>query len=214
MSDKDVDKVADAPPGDGESDESATDTAPEPEGARGTRLSRLAALRTHRFAPRVIATAAAVVLGAAIGSSVLFYLQDKDHRAVLDAHEDARQAACAYAPVVATYDAKHLDQYVRNVLAGATGDWKKQFESSSKDLSDVLAKGEVVSKSTDVQCALRTGDRTSAEAIVVIGQTITSTGTQGKPEPGQLSMVMRLEKDGDRWLVNKINTPLTAPPQS
>ncbi|MBB5915152.1 Mce-associated membrane protein [Nocardia transvalensis] len=189
----------------------------QPESARAQRVSRLSALRLPRFGGRrtaiALRAAAAVLLGAAVGSSIFFYLQDRDHRATLDAHEDARRAACAYGPVVSTYDADHLDQYVTNVLAGATGDWRKQFESSSKDLGEVFTKGQVVSKSTDVQCAIRGGDRTSAEAIVVIGQSITSVGTQGKPEPGQLSMIMRLEKDGDRWLVNKINTPLGAPPQ-
>ncbi|OBA67838.1 hypothetical protein A5780_09720 [Nocardia sp. 852002-20019_SCH5090214] len=164
---------------------------------------------------RIGLRAAALVLGAAIGSSIYFYLQNKDHEEVLEAQVQARQAACAYGPVVSTYDSKHLDQYVRDVLAGASGEWKKQFESNSKDLSDVLAKGEVVAKSTDVQCAIRSGDKNSAEAIVVIGQTITSLGTQGKPEPGQLSTVMRLQKQGDRWLVDKISTPLTPlPPQS
>ncbi|WP_025348192.1 hypothetical protein [Nocardia nova] len=172
-----------------------------PRGGRGTKVALRAAV--------------AVVLGAAVGSSIYFYTQNKDHQDVLDAQAEARQAACAYGPVVSTYDSKHLDQYVRDVLAGATGDWRKQFESNSKDLGDVLAKGEVVAKSTDVQCAIRSADKNSAEAIVVIGQTITSLGTQGKPEPGQLSTVMRLEKHDGHWLVGKISTPLAPlPPQS
>ncbi|MFG3521135.1 hypothetical protein ACGF5S_12770 [Nocardia nova] len=178
-------------------------------------LSRLRPAAGGRGVRIGVRAAAALVLGAAIGSSIYFYLQNKDHEEVLEAQAQARQAACAYGPVVSTYDSKHLDQYVRDVLAGASGEWKKQFESNSKDLSDVLAKGEVVAKSTDVQCAIRSGDKNSAEAIVVIGQTITSLGTQGKPEPGQLSTVMRLQKQGDRWLVDKISTPLTPlPPQS
>ncbi|MEV5649739.1 hypothetical protein AB0L57_15960 [Nocardia sp. NPDC052254] len=178
-------------------------------------LSRLASKAGGRGVAVALRAVAAVVLGAAVGSSIYFYTQDKDHSDVLTAQAEARQAACAYGPVVSTYDAKHLDQYVHDVLAGATGDWRKQFESNSKDLSDVLAKGEVVAKSTDVQCAIRSGDKNSAEAIVVIGQTITSLGTQGKPEPGQLSTVMRLEKQGDHWLVGKISTPLAPlPPQS
>lgn len=177
-------------------------------------LSRLRPAAGGRGVRIGLRAAVAVVLGATIGTSIYFYLQNKDHEEVLDAQAQARQAACAYGPVVSTYDSKHLDQYVRDVLAGASGEWKKQFESNSKDLSDVLAKGEVVAKSTDVQCAIRSGDKNSAEAIVVIGQTITSLGTQGRPEPGQLSTVMRLQKQGDRWLVDKISTPLTPLPQS
>ncbi|WP_157126427.1 hypothetical protein [Nocardia mikamii] len=183
--------------------------------AKVSPLSRLRAAAGRRGVRIGLRAAVAVVLGSAIGTSIYFYLQNKDHEEVLDAQAQARRAACAYGPVVSTYDSEHLDQYVRDVLAGASGEWKKQFESNSKDLSDVLAKGEVVAKSTDVQCAIRSGDKNSAEAIVVIGQTITSLGTQGKPEPGQLSTVMRLQKQGDRWLVDKISTPLTPlPPQS
>ncbi|MGW3542268.1 hypothetical protein ACWDNI_17230 [Nocardia niigatensis] len=164
---------------------------------------------------RLVAQAAAVLaLAASIGSSIVFHQQDAHHRELLDAQEQAQAAACKYAPLLATYDAKNLDAYFTGVLDGATGDWRKQFDSTSKDLRDVLTQGQVVSKATDVQCAVRNADRNSAEAIVVIGQTITSLGTQGKPAPGQLSMVMRLERSGDRWLVNRVNSPLAQQPQS
>ncbi|AFU05549.1 hypothetical protein [Nocardia brasiliensis] len=155
---------------------------------------------------------AAVLLCAAVISSIVFFVQNRGNKAVLQANADARTAACAYAPVLADYDAKQLDPYFAAVLAGATGDWKKQFDSTSKELREVLTQGEVVSKVNDVQCAIKTGDQNSAEAIVVIGQTITSMGTQGKPAPGQLSMVMRLEKVDGHWLVNKVNSPLAPPP--
>ncbi|WP_067816174.1 hypothetical protein [Nocardia inohanensis] len=187
--------------------EAAETTATEPEAAETTtaRLMGWAAAKRRAVA---VGVAAAAVLGAAIGSSVFFFVQGQHKQALLDAHESARTAACEYAPVLATYDAKNLDTYFAGVLEGATGDWRKQFDSTSKDLREVLTAGQVTSASTDVQCAIRTGDQDSAEAIVVIGQTITSLGTQNKPQPGQLSMVMRLERQGDRWLVNKVNSPL------
>ncbi|WP_255664281.1 MULTISPECIES: hypothetical protein [unclassified Nocardia] len=157
--------------------------------------------------------AAALLLVASLGSTGYLFFQNKKHEDLLSAQEQARAAACRYAPVLADYDAKHLDGYVSAVLDGATGDWRKQFDSTSKELRDVLAQGEVVSKVNEVQCAIRGGDTNSAEAIVVIGQTITSLGTKGKPAPGQLSMVMRLERSGDRWLVNKVDAPLAPRPQ-
>ncbi|MEU7142670.1 hypothetical protein ABZ942_24705 [Nocardia sp. NPDC046473] len=175
-----------------------------------TKRSRLISGRAGRIA---LSAAAAVLLCTAVTSTVVFYLQNKGNKAIIDANADARTAACKYAPILADYDAKKLDAYFAAVLDGATGDWKKQFDGTSKELRDVLTQGEVVSKVNDVQCAIKTGDETSAEAIVVIGQTITSMGTQGKPAPGQLSMVMRLEKVDGRWLVNKVNSPLAPPPQ-
>ncbi len=180
----------------------ASAEAPE---ASGGRLSRLKSSGKGSIAVRA---AAVLVVGASVAAAVFFFLQDRDSQAKLDAQEQARAAACAYAPVLAEYDSKNLDTYFQAVLAGATGDWKKQFDDTSKELREVLTQGEVVSKANDVQCAIKSGDENAAEAIVVIGQTITSLGTQGKPAPGQLSMVMRLENADGKWLVNKVNSPL------
>ncbi|WP_280265014.1 hypothetical protein [Nocardia wallacei] len=197
-----------------DSSASTSGSADAAEAERGTASGRFAGFRPAalgrggRIAAR---SAAALALAAAVGSSIFFYLQDRDKQDLLTAQREARETACAYGPVLSTYDAKNLDQYVKGVQAGATGEWKKQFETTSRDLADVLAKGEVVAKTDDVQCALRSADKTSAEAIVVMGQTITSLGTKGQPQKGQLSVVMRLEKGGDRWLVNKIDTPLLPP---
>lgn len=166
-------------------------------------------------AGRIAVSGLAVILFlAAVASSVYFYLQNQHNKATLTAQQQARDTACTYGPVLATYDSKHLDTYFSAVLAGATGAWRKQFDSTSKDLRDVLVKGEVTTSVRDVQCAIVSADSTSAQAVVVIGQTITSLGTRGKPEPGQLSISMRLEKDGNRWLVNKVDSPLAATPGS
>lgn len=193
-----------------EDDSAAGDSGESSSGAEQT--SRRFAMPTlpelGRGGRTAVRAAAAVVAGAALASSIFLFLQNQEKQELMDAREAAQSAACAYAPILATYDAKNLDAYFTAVLNGATGDWHKQFGATSQDLREVLAQGQVVSKATDVQCAVRSGDRDSAEAIVVIGQTITSLGTQNKPSPGQLSMVMRLERQGDRWLVNKVNSPL------
>ncbi|GGK34054.1 hypothetical protein [Nocardia camponoti] len=158
-----------------------------------------------------IRSAIAVVLGSSIAASVFFFVQNSNTQDLLTAEREAREAACRYAPVLADYDSKHLDTYFTAVLDGATGDWKKQFSSTSTELRDVLVHGAVTSKVTDTQCAIRTADTESAEAIVVIGQTISSVGTDNKPKPGQLSMVLHLRKVDDKWLVDKLNSPLATP---
>ncbi|MGM7646148.1 hypothetical protein ACSVDM_14690 [Nocardia sp. JW2] len=160
----------------------------------------------------VIRAAAALAVGASVASSVILFLENKESKDLLAAQQGAREAACRYAPVLADYDSKSLDGYFQAVLDGATGDWKKQFEATSTELREALTQGQVTSKATDTQCALRTGDEDSAEAIVVIGTTISSLGTEHKAKPGQLSMVMSLHNDGGRWLVEKVNSPLTAMP--
>src|SRR5690606_16446120 len=104
--------------------------------------------------------------------------------------------------------AKDLDTYFAAVLAGATGEWKSEFDATSRDLRDVLVQGQVVSTVGTVECALTSADESSAEAVAVIHQTITSLGTQGAPTPGQLAVTMSLRKDADRWLISKVGSPL------
>lgn len=154
-----------------------------------------------------LAVAVALLIGA-VGVAGYLFVQERNKAETLAAHDEARQAACSYAPVLAAYDAKNLDPYFAAVLAGATGDWKKEFETTTSELREALVAGQVVSTAGDIECAVKSADATSAEVVVVIGQTISSLGTQGQPAPGQLSMVMRMEKTDGRWLVNQMITPL------
>ncbi|MBO0856296.1 MAG: hypothetical protein J2P18_21300, partial [Nocardia sp.] len=172
-----------------------SDTSTDTKSAADEQVSQPAKASRSRV---LITTAAAlaVLLIAAIGTSVYYYLQNRDARQLAGARDQARTAACAYAPVLADYDAKNLDSYFKNVLDGATGEWHTQFESTTPDLRDALTKAGVTSKVTDVQCAVQSNDRNSAVAVVVIGQSVTSQGTGGKPVPGQLSMVLRMQKQG------------------
>ncbi|WP_280252966.1 hypothetical protein [Nocardia abscessus] len=190
-----------------EADTTATADAP----ASPAWWRRLRGLPIGRPGTIAVRSAAAILVGVSVAAAGYWYVQSDNSKDLLAAQEDAPAAACRYAPILANYDSKNLDAYFAAVTDGATGDWKKQFESTSTELREVLGQGEVTSATRDVQCAIRAGDENSAEAIVIIGQTITSLGTKGKPAPGQLSMVMRLEKVGDRWLVNKVNSPLTTP---
>lgn len=156
---------------------------------------------------RIGAAAGGVLLVGSIASSVYFYLQYDKKNDALAAQSAARDAACAYAPALVNYEFNNLDPYFANVLNGATGDWKSQFEAKRNDLGTVLMQGEVTSKVTSVHCAIETGDSDHADAIVVIGQTVTNVGTEGKPQPGQMTMVITFDNVDGRWLASKINAP-------
>ena len=166
--------------------------------------------------PRVllgVLAAAVLLLIGAVGVAGYLYVEERDKAEVLAAYDEVRQAACRYAPVLANYDAKNLEPYFSAVLDGATGDWKKEFETTTTELREALAAGRVVSTAGDIQCAVKTADAGSAEVVVVIGLTITSLCTQGQPAPGQLAMVMRMQKTDGRWLVDQMTSPLDKPLQ-
>ncbi|MGW6423590.1 hypothetical protein ACWF82_13005 [Nocardia sp. NPDC055053] len=155
-------------------------------------------------------TVTLVSMAALVGVTSFLAVDSHRLRSREDARTAAQQAACSYAPVLARYDAKNLDTYFAAVLAGATGDWKTEFDATSEDLRDVLTQGQVVSTVGTVRCAIESADETTAQAVAVISQTITSLGTKGTPTPGQLSVTMSLRKDADRWLVSKVSSPMLA----
>lgn len=169
--------------------------------------SEPAARRPRIELSRSLIAAGAVITIVAVAAVAFLAVDNHRIRAREQAREAALQAACTYAPKLARYDAKDLDSYFAAVLAGATGSWKTEFDATSKDLRDVLTQGQVVSTVGDVTCAIASADETSATAVAVINQTITSLGTKGAPAPGQLSVSMSLSKDADRWLVSEVSTP-------
>ncbi|WP_280338432.1 hypothetical protein [Nocardia neocaledoniensis] len=165
---------------------------------------------TRRITLGRTVTLVSVVALVAVGVATYLAVDNHRIRAREAARDAAQQAACAYAPILARYDAKDLDTYFAAVLAGATGDWKTEFDATSEDLRDVLTQGQVVSTVGDVRCAIESADETTARAVAVINQTITSLGTKGAPTPGQLAVTMSLRKDADRWLVSEVGSPLLA----
>ncbi|MEV6218746.1 hypothetical protein [Nocardia sp. NPDC051833] len=185
-------------------------TAPAAAESEETATAATPSRSRNRTTSIVVALAVAFGIGGTAGGG---YFGWQHHRAgELDrARTEARAAACAYGSVLSTYNATDLDAYFAAVLDRATGAWKQEFESTSADLREVLVQGRVQSTAGTVDCAIATSDTESAEAIVVVDQSIASVGTQQQPRRGQLSITLSLTKSGDRWLTSKVSSPLLRP---
>ncbi|MBJ8342630.1 hypothetical protein JGU71_27445 [Antrihabitans sp. YC3-6] len=157
-----------------------------------------------------VAALAAVALIAAVVFGALLWNNQRN----VTARDEAKDAACAYAKVVLDIDYDNFDQYVTDVLAGATGDWKEQFQQDTATYKDVFTKAQIVSKAETVDCGVKSGDTEKASVVVAIGRSITGVLTQGQPQPSQVAMVMDLEKIGDSWIASNIDAPLFGPESS
>jgi hypothetical protein len=123
-----------------------------------------------------------------------------------DPRADARQAACAYGHILATYDYTHLQNYFAQEIDGATGEWKSQLVGNSVDLAALLTANRVRSIATSVSCTLvaLTGDH--AQVAMTIGSLVSSNASQGRPQPDQATPTFILTNVGGRWLVSDIAT--------
>ncbi|MFF2395388.1 hypothetical protein [Nocardia sp. NPDC058114] len=182
-------------------------TAPAPPESEETDTAAPPPTSRNRATSIVVALAVALGIG---GTAAGGYFGWQNHRAseLERSRTEARAAACAYGSVLSTYNATDLDAYFAAVLDRATGAWKQEFESTSADLREVLIQGRVQSTAGTVDCAIATSGTDTAEALVVVDQSIASVGTQQQPRRGQLSITLSLAKSGDRWLTSKVSSPM------
>ncbi|WP_406268317.1 hypothetical protein OH799_24135 [Nocardia sp. NBC_00881] len=184
-------------------DKEKTNKKSEPEGG-----ARPATPQRSTSLPLVAAFVAGVLAVAAITAVVVFFLQGKDRGDKLDAIRDSTSAACKFGKDVSVYDySKNLDDYFTTVKAGATGEFLKEFDDATKALRDAMVQAQVKSWADDVQCGYQSGDQTSAKVLVTLTQYRTNF-TQPNPERQFVVVIAQLQKSGDKWLVEKLDSPM------
>ena len=167
------------------------DSASRPAGRLSTRS------RAGLLAVLAVVSVAAVALSA----TTLTRLSDTSERdkrrtAVLGA---ARQQAVNFT----TLDYQHLDRDLGRVLRGATGDFRKQFRSGTKDLSTLVTQNKAVSRGEVLDAGLVSSDDDSARVLVVADSTVTNAADP-KPQKRHYRMQLDLVRHGDRWLVSDL----------
>ena len=111
----------------------------------------------------------------------------------------ARQQAVNFT----TLDYQHLDRDLGRVLRGATGDFRKQFRSGTKDLSTLVTQNKAVSRGEVLDAGLVSSDDDSARVLVVADSTVTNAADP-KPQKRHYRMQLDLVRHGDRWLVSDL----------
>ncbi len=145
----------------------------------------------------VVVAAAAVALVATSYARISAAADRSDRReAVLDS---ARQQAVNFT----TLDYQHLDRDLGRVLRGATGDFRKQFQSGTTDLSTLVTQNEAVSRGEVLDAGLVSSDDDSARVLVVADSTVTNAADP-KPQKRHYRMQLDLVRHGDRWLVSDL----------
>ncbi|MFG1790703.1 hypothetical protein [Nocardia sp. NPDC049149] len=158
--------------------------------------------------PLIAAFTAGVLAVAAITAVVVFFLQGKDRGDKLDAIKASTDAACTFGKDVSIYDySKNLDDYFTKVKAGASGEFLKEFGDATSALKDAMVQAQVKSWADDVQCGYQSGDKTEANVLVTLTQYRTNF-TQTNPERQFVVLIAKMTKSGDKWLVEKLDSPL------
>jgi Mce-associated membrane protein len=113
------------------------------------------------------------------------------------------RAARQHAVNFTTLDYRRLDRDLGRVLDGATGEFRKQFEAGTKDLSELVTANQAVSEGEVLEAGIVTDDEDSARVLVVADSTVNNTGSE-EPQRRHYRLQLDLVRDGDRWLVSDL----------
>lgn len=117
---------------------------------------------------------------------------------------DITSAARAETLAFLAIDHKRMDELTERVLAGATGDFKKQYKASLKSLNEAATTQESVSKGSIGEIGLSEVDSDSATVFVAAGSKVQNKGTKGEVEDRSWRIKLSMVKEDSRWLVSQL----------
>ena len=119
-------------------------------------------------------------------------------------YSDITRAARAETMAFLSVDHKKMDELTQRVLDGATGTFKKQYQSSVKSLKDTAIAQESISKGSVGEIGLSEVDPDAATVFVAAGSKVQNKGTNGKVEDRSWRIKLSMVKKDDRWLVSQL----------
>lgn len=144
----------------------------------------------------------ALLVAALAVSGFLGWRQWQDHQLKV-AGEQAQQAAIAYAQVLTSIDSNKVDENFRQVLDGASGEFKDMYTQSSVKLRQLLIDNKATAHGVVVDSAIQSESTDRVVVLLFIDQTVTNTAA---PDPrvdrSRIKMTMQ-EVDG-RWRASKV----------
>lgn len=135
-------------------------------------------------------------------SGFLGWRQWQEHQVKL-AGEQAQQAAVAYAQVLTSIDSNKVDENFRQVLDGATGEFKDMYTQSSVKLRQLLIDNKATAHGVVVDSAIQSESTNKVVVLVFIDQTVTNTAAPD-PRIDRSRIKMTMDKVDGRWRASKV----------
>ncbi len=153
--------------------------------------------------PRWLAAALAVLVLALLVTGGLMLPRWQEARAEDERRREVLRAATAEVVAFTTLDYRDIEPSVDRVLAGATGEFREQFEASRAQLEQLSTENESVSEGRVLKAGVVSMDEDSATVVVVADSQVTNKSTD-EPQPRHYRLQLDLVLEGDRWLTSDL----------
>lgn len=144
----------------------------------------------------------ALLVAALAVSGLLGWRQWQDHQLKV-AGEQAQQAAIAYAQVLTSIDSNKVDENFKQVLDGATGEFKDMYTQSSVKLRQLLIDNKATAHGVVVDSAIQSESTDRVVVLLFIDQTVTNTAAPD-PRVDRSRIKMTMEKVDGHWRASKV----------
>lgn len=114
--------------------------------------------------------------------------------------EAARAETLAFLAV----DYRDMEPLMDDVLDGATGEFKEQYEARREDLVQQAEQAESISTGEVVALGIGDMDPDSAKVYVAANSQVRNASTDGTAQPRYYRLQLDLEKVEGRWLVSQV----------
>ena len=148
---------------------------------------------------------AALIAVAAAGALVVLSVGEYRHR-----HDDALRAQAVdstrdYLAAMAAFDYQKLDANRDRIVTNSTAGFAAKYDEMVKALRDIVVTSKGVATATADHVVVERLDGSNATVIAFVDQHVTNvTAPQGSEQ--KYRMVVTLVRDGDRWIVNDVQT--------
>ncbi|MEE3062515.1 MAG: DUF3329 domain-containing protein [Actinomycetota bacterium] len=122
---------------------------------------------------------------------------------VKEAGQQAQQAAITYAQVLTSIDSNKVDENFRQVLDGATGEFKDMYTQSSVQLRQLLIDNKASAHGVVVDSAIQSASTNKVVVLVFIDQTVANSQSPD-PRIDRSRIKMTMEKVDGRWRASKV----------
>lgn len=131
--------------------------------------------------------------------------QDRQRAAAEQArYGDVLDAARTEIEAFVNIDYTKAQESIDAVAAGATGDFAKQYDTSTKDVVKILTRAKSVMEGTVLWAGVVDADSDSASVIVATTGTVANTSTDDKPVARQFRIKVDLVREGTDWKTSNV----------
>jgi len=155
---------------------------------------------------RWVLPAAAGVCAALLAATGAFGWQVWQQHQIKNASLEAQRAAVSYAQVLTSIDSNKVDENFKDVIDGATGEFKDMYSKSSVELRQLLIENKATAHGVVVDSAVQEASKNKAVVLLFVDQSVTNTKLPD-PRIDRSRMKMTLEKVDGRWRASKVELP-------